>query len=179
MKIKLTDEDLKSLSEDEIYNLLIKDFRDLSIKKYIKKHFDLEKFIKFINKRHKQEEFAIWYLFLEASESNAVNWEDISRKIGDENLYNKFIDDCYKGIFLQKLNKNFKLEKIKFKEVHKDIQCYDRYESYQLIKSNLDKTFYILIYKEIWYMGERTSKSYYVTKKFKEKNKAISFIKKI
>ena len=55
---------------------------------------------------------------------------------------------------------------------------YERDESYQVIKSNLDKTFYILIYKEIWYMGERTSKSYYVTKKFKEKNKAINFIKK-
>jgi|TARA_Y100000310_G_C20292041_1_gene627652 hypothetical protein len=150
-----------------------KDFRSLPIKNYIKKNFNIEKFIKLINKRHKQEEFAIWYLSLEACENNNVNWNDITRKVGHENLYNKFVDECYKGVFLQKLNKNFKLEKIRFKEVHND-----RRESYQLIKSNLDKTFYILIYKEEWYYNERTSKSYYVTKKFKEKNKAISFIKK-
>ena len=168
--------------EDKLINeynaIKYKDFRSLPIKNYIKKNFNIEKFIKLINKRHKQQEFAIWYLSLEACENNNVNWNDITRKVDDENLYNKFIDDCYKGIFLQKLNKNFKLEKIKYKSVLKEVSMYERDESYQVIKSNLDKTFYILIYKEIWYMGERTSKSYYVTKKFKEKNKAINFIKK-
>lgn len=147
------------------------------MRKKIFKDFNLKKFIKLINKRHKKNEFAIWYFSLDASEKNGINWEDISREIDKAKLYNKLIDECYKGIYLQKLNNNFKLEKIKYKKIHKEVKCYDRYESYQVIKSNLDKIFYILVYKEEWYFNERTSKSYFVTKKFKEKNKALSFIK--
>jgi|TARA_B100001964_G_C13846833_1_gene428340 hypothetical protein len=149
----------------------------VKIKDHLKKYFDLKKFIKLLNKtRRTIDGFDIYYDYLDSCSHDSVDWEVYANQITrhDQKLYEEFRASFPKGLFFKKISSNFKVEKIEY------VDYYDQYVVYQIIKSKINKTYYIAVYSGWNYAAtpdDPIRDSYYITKKFKEKKSALKFIK--
>ena len=144
---------------------------------YLKKNFDLKKFLKFIDKPSGIEEnFEIYNDFIDAC---------ATKKIKSDQLWNIYYDQIHlirssligkfmTGEFFPFISKNFKvLEYFKITEagVNTDPSLAEFYYA-QLISSKMNKKYYIASYH-----GKYTTinDSYNIIKNFKNKQKACDF----
>ena len=144
---------------------------------YLKKNFDLKKFLKFIGKPSGIEEnFEIYHCFIDACATNEIKsdklWNilDSQKKSIMWSLASKFMD----GKFFPFISKNFKvLELCKITEAGDTDPSLKEYYYVQLISSKMDKKYYIASYH-----GKYTSinDSYNIIKSFKNKQKAYDFL---
>ena len=145
---------------------------------YLKKNFDLKKFLKFIDKPSGIEEnFEIYNDFIDAC---------ATKKIKSDQLWNIYYDQIHlirssligkfmTGDFFPFISKNFKvLEYCKITEagVNTDPSLAEFYYA-QLISSKMNKKYYIASYH-----GKYTTinDSYNIIKSFKNKQKAYDFL---
>ena len=144
---------------------------------YLQKHLNLKNFISYLNKNTQKwgNDPAIYYDFLKACATERNNEDVLFHEIiENRKLYGKFEKEFSSGKFLPMISDNFKLIKINFVE-----DIFDKYEEkreyfvHQVISSKINKMYYVLIYQGYDY----TNDGYYAHKKFKDKKKALEYIK--
>tara|TARA_Y100000768_G_C23784706_1_gene589704 strand:- start:47 stop:793 length:747 start_codon:yes stop_codon:yes gene_type:complete len=144
---------------------------------YLQKHLKLKNFISYLNKNTQKwgNDPAIYYDFLKACATERNNEDVLFHEINENRkLYGKFEKEFSSGKFLPMISDNFKLIKINFVE-----DIFDKYEEkreyfvHQVISSKINKMYYVLIYQGYDY----TNDGYYSHKKFKDKKKALEYIK--
>jgi len=145
--------------------------------KYLKKNFDLKKFLKFISKPCGIEEnFEIYYDFIKACETKEMKSDqlfDILENQKEDIMYS-FADKFVNGKFFPFISNNFKvLELCKITEATDIDPSLKEYYYVQLISSKMDKKYYIASYH-----GKYTTinDSYNIIKWFKIKQKAYDFL---
>ena len=145
--------------------------------KYLKKNFNLKKFLKFISKPCGIEEnFEIYYDFIKACETKEIKSDQLFDILENQkeslmwSLANKFTD----GKFFTFLSKNFKvLDVCYIKEAGDFDPSLREFYSVQLISSKMDKKYYIASYHGKY---STINDSYNIIKWFKIKQKAYDFL---
>ena len=149
---------------------------------YLKKKLDLNLFLKLIYKNRSSfgNDMSIFYDLILACATKEITNEMLSNAIyDDEKLYNSLSDGFIDGSFFKKISDNFKrvhwtnITEAKTKE---NKWTYDEKHhsfSFYVIKSKIDKRFYVIVYQ----MWDYTNDGFYCRKKFKSKKEAVSFIK--
>ena len=144
---------------------------------YLKKNFDLKKFLKFISKPSGIEEnFEIYYDFIKACETKEIKSDqlfDILENQKKDIMYS-FADKFANGKFFPFISNNFKvLELCKITEAGDTDPSLKEYYYVQLISSKINKKYYIASYH-----GKYTTinDSYNIIKWFKIKQKAYDFL---
>ena len=144
--------------------------------KYLKKNFNLKKFLKFISKPCGIEEnFEIYYDFIKACETKEIKSDQLFDILENQkesimwSLANKFRD----GKFFTFLSKNFKVLDVWYiKEAGNFDPSLREFYSVQLISSKMDKKYYIASYHS---KHTVINDSYNIIKSFKNKQKACDF----
>ena len=145
---------------------------------YLKKNFNLKKFLKTLNKTSKDSEYLeIYKDFLNSCSTKKISGRQLYNAIeyyGDYKklfmfLHSKFLS----GKFFPFISNNFKV--LKLSKVYGPPLADLRRSSYhyQLISSKIDKKYYIAVYKGYNF----TDDGYYITKIVKDKKLAVNFIK--
>ena len=145
--------------------------------KYLKKNFDLKKFLKFISKPSGIEEnFEIYYDFIKACETKEIKSDqlfDILENQKKDIMYS-FVDKFANGKFFTFLSKNFKVLDVWYiKEAGNFDPSLREFYSVQLISSKMDKKYYIASYHS---KHTVINDSYNIIKWFKIKQKAYDFL---
>ena len=142
--------------------------------KYLKKNLNLKIFIKLLNKTHNWgNDPDIYYNFLKSCKTSEINDEQLFDEINGK-LYEKFEDQFVSGEFLPTISDNFKLIKSNFvSDIFDEHEEKSEYWIHQVISSKINKIYYIVIYQGY----DTTNDGYYVHKKFKDKKKALNYIK--
>ena len=144
---------------------------------YLKKNFNLKKFLKFIGKPSGIEEnFEIYHDFIDACATKEIKSDQLCNILDNQkksimwSLAPKFMD----GKFFTFISKNFKvLELCKITEAGDIDPSLKEYYYVQLISSKMDNKYYIASYH-----GKYTTidDSYNIIKSFKNKQKAYDFL---
>ena len=145
---------------------------------YLKKNLNLKKFIKLLSKTYSDHNAPdLYYKFLESCETTEMNYDKLFEEIISNNrkLYEKFEDEFHSGKFLPTVSSNFKLIKTNYvSDVFDDYEEKRAYWIHQVIGSKINKIYYVVTYEGYDY----TNDGYYIHKKFKDKKKALDYIKK-
>ena len=143
--------------------------------KYLKKNFNLKKFLKFISKPCGIEEnFEIYHDFISACATKEIKSDQLHDILENQkesimwSLANKFTD----GKFFTFLSKNFKVLDVCYIKEAGDPSSGEFY-SVQLISSKMDKKYYIASYHGKY---NTINDSYNIIKWFKIKQKAYDFL---
>jgi len=144
---------------------------------YLKKNFDLKKFLKLIGKPSGIEEnFEIYHDFINSCETKEIRshqlWDilDNQEKSIMWSLANKFTD----GKFFPFISKNFKILDVTYiSDVDELDPSLREYYSVQLISSKINEKYYIASYHG---MHSTINDSYNIIKSFKNKQKAYDFM---
>tara|TARA_Y100000768_G_scaffold53187_1_gene34982 strand:+ start:49 stop:552 length:504 start_codon:yes stop_codon:yes gene_type:complete len=144
---------------------------------YLKKNFNLKKFLKFIGKPSGIEEnFEIYHDFIDACATREIKSDQLWNILDNQkkdimwSLSDKFTD----GKFFPFISKNFKvLDVLYVKELGEIDPSLKEFYSVQLISSKMDKRYYVASYH-----GKYTTidDSYNIIKIFKNKQKAYDFL---
>lgn len=136
--------------------------------KYLQKNLDLKKFIKQLDKiinwtNEKDIEYKL-YDCCTSKEYPKIGFDLIT-----EDTMEKMEKLMWDGKFFQTISDNFKVLKTIFKKSKK---FKDMGYQYQLIKSEINKTFYITVYQ----FYDNTNDGYFVTYKSNDKKNAVNKI---
>jgi len=137
--------------------------------KYFKKNLDLKKFIKQLNKitqwtNEKDIEYKL-YDCCTTKEHPKIQYNLIT-----EDTMEKIEKLMWDGKFFQTISDNFKILKTIFKKSKK---YEDMGYQYQLIRSDINKAFYVTVYQ----FYDNTNDGYFVTYKSKDKKDALEKMK--
>ena len=138
---------------------------------YLKKNLDLKKFIKLLDKTTKwtnQKEIEFnFYDCCTSKEYPKISYSQIT-----EDAIEKIENLIWDGKFFERISNNFKLEGSIYKKSKKYT---DMAYQYQVIKSDINKTFYVTVYQ----FYDNTNDSYFVTYKSKDKKDALDKMKSL
>ena len=147
--------------------------------KYLRKKFNLKKFISLLNK-NKKDYREIFDNYLAACSDKEIDRNRLFDELNGTPLYLKFEDSFLTGRFLPMISDNFILIKTYYiaePKTDENKYIYDEKHlsfDHQILKSKVDGCIYVLIYHGYDY----TNDFYYFRKKFKLQKDAEQFIKK-
>ena len=134
--------------------------------KFIKKNLDLEKFLKLLdNTIQDTNERDIYNKLIDCCKTKTLEKDKISFFLGGR--IPKLDKSMYEGNFFELVSENFKV----LKSISKKSAIYEDRYLYQLIKSKINKTFYITVYHKY----DNTNDGYFVT--YKSENQKDALIK--
>ena len=136
---------------------------------YLKKNLDLKKFVKLLNKTTKwtnQKEIEFnFYDCCTSKEYPKISYLQITK-----DAIEKVEELMWDGNFFEMISNNFKVES----SISKKSKKYaDMSYQYQLIRSDINKAFYITVYQ----FYDNTNDGYFVTYKSKDKKDALEKMK--
>ena len=135
------------------------------------KSFDLKKFIKLLQPQDFDNQKQIYLDFLQSCSTKKESANQIEERWSKSGFDNLLYSMMGSGKFFPYVSDNFKLEEKKSFEDDEDGNGESK--TFFLISSKVNKTFYVIVY-----ISEQDGNDgFYVAKKFKDKKKAISFIK--
>ena len=141
---------------------------------YFIANFDLKKFIKFLDKKFEKSMTTGTIIIDElynACSTKKIGYKKLIKEhnLSDFNLYDYFDS----GLLLPSISLNFQLEKESFKSFD-DLPDFEYFYSHQIISSKINKSYYLLVNRNV---APTDIDAYYCRKKFKDKKKAILFLK--
>ena len=144
---------------------------------YLKKNFNLKKFLKFLSKPCGIEEsFEIYHCFIDACSTKELKSDELWNILDnqDKSIMWSLADKFMNGKFFPFLSKNFKvLDVCYIKEAGDFDPSLKEFYSVQLISSKMDKKYYIASYHGTY---TTINDSYNIIKWFKIKQKAYDFL---
>jgi len=138
--------------------------------KNLRKNLNLKRLIKTLEPQDFDNQKQIYLDLLQSCSSKKKNADQLEDQWFKNGFADYLNETMINGRFFPLINDNFILE------MQADVggeKGFDEFTSYFLINSKVNKTFYVIIY-----ISEHDGNDgFYVAKKFKDKKKAISFIK--
>ena len=150
--------------------------------KYLKKKFNLEKFLSLLNKNKKNfdNHLTIYYDVLNACSDKVFDYDKLFDELNGSPLEEKLEDSFLTGKFLPMISENFILTKTYYiaePKTDENESIYDEKHTsfiHQILNSKQDSSVYVLVYQGFDY----TNDGYYCREKFKLRKDAEKFIKK-
>jgi hypothetical protein len=140
---------------------------------YFITNFDLKKFIKFLDKKFEESMTSKTIIIDELYKACCTKEIGYKKLIKEHNLSDfNYYDYTENGSLLPTISANFELEKESFKSF--DDEDFEYFYSHHIISSKINKSYYLLVDRNV---AHTDINGYYCRKKFKDKKKAILFLK--